>query len=79
MLVRRYTGLTIEIRDFGLMDSSVCGYCGEALFDQILRKRKKRMRGPLLAAFLLAPLRLKQALSASLGISHWVLATLPRG
>jgi hypothetical protein len=34
--LRRYTWLTIEIRNSGLMDSSVCGYRGEALFDQRL-------------------------------------------
>ena len=29
--LRRYTRLTSEIRNSGLMDSSVCGYRGEAL------------------------------------------------
>jgi hypothetical protein len=32
--LKRYTRLTIEIRNSGLMDSSVCGYRGENLFDQ---------------------------------------------
>jgi hypothetical protein len=35
-LVRWYTGLTIEIRNSGLVDSLVCGYRGEAFFDQQL-------------------------------------------
>jgi hypothetical protein len=35
-VVKRYTRLTIEIRNSGLMDSSVCGYRAEALFDQRL-------------------------------------------
>jgi hypothetical protein len=33
MLVKRYTGLTIQIRKFELMDSFACGSRGEALFD----------------------------------------------
>jgi hypothetical protein len=35
-LVKRYTGLTIEIENFRLMDSFACGSRGEALFDQWL-------------------------------------------
>lgn len=31
--LRRYTGLTIEIKNSGLMDSSVWSYRGEALLD----------------------------------------------
>ena len=34
--IKRYTRLTSEIRNSGLMYSSVCGYRGEALFDQRL-------------------------------------------
>jgi hypothetical protein len=34
--LRRYTRPTTEIRNSGLMDSSVCGYRGEAFFDQRL-------------------------------------------
>jgi hypothetical protein len=34
--VKRYGGLTTEIRDSGLVDSLLCGYRGEAFFDQQL-------------------------------------------
>ena len=34
--LKGYTRLTIEIPNSGPMDSSVCGYLGEALFDQRL-------------------------------------------
>ena len=40
--LKRYTGLTIEIQNSGLVDSLVCGSRGETLFDhQFLSARKQ--------------------------------------
>jgi pimeloyl-ACP methyl ester carboxylesterase len=44
-LVKRYTGLTIEIENFELMDSSACGCCGGSLFNHQLASSRKQCVG----------------------------------